>query len=135
MDGFITQDLAGLGGEPTCLWGSFAPNGATNPVVTANGGPPGMKAFTTVYAATGQFTVTLPAGITIPTANSQPTIIVTGQAADLTGYFEVITTGAWVAATRSFVIQVKRAGSGYEAAAAAGCRIHFAIFFNNSTGI
>lgn len=132
MDGFHVQPLGGLGAEGRVLWGSFAPNGASNPLTSSNGGPPGLRAFTTVYAATGQYTVTLPAGLALV---GTPTILLSAQAADLTGYFEVIQTGAYNAATRSFVVQAKRAGSGNAPAAAAGCRIHFALLFNNSTGV
>lgn len=130
MEGFL-QPLQGGGSEPTVFWGSFAPNGSSTPVVTSNGGPPGLKAATVAYAATGQFTVTLPTGWT---AVGSPTVVVSAQAADLTEYFEVIQLGAYAPATRSFVVQAKRAGSGREVAAAAGARIHWAIFFNNSTG-
>ena len=131
MNGFITQMVEGLGAEPMILWGSFAPNGSSTPAVASNGGPPGLKAFTVAYAATGAFTVTLPVGCT-PVGT--PTILLSAQAADLTEYFEVIQTGAYNATTRSFVIQAKRAGTGREVAAAAGARIHFALIFNNSTG-
>jgi hypothetical protein len=132
MIGFLTQRLQALGAEPHVLWGSFAPNGASTPDSDDNEGPPGLRAFTTAYAATGQYTVTLPAGMSMP---ANVTIAAFAQAADLTGYFEVMTTGAYDTTTRTFVIQAKRAGSGYEVAAAAGARIHFAIFFNNSTGV
>lgn len=131
MDGFFRQPLMALGGEPLAFWGSFAPNGASTPAVTSNGGPPGLKASTVAYAATGAFTVTLPEGCT-PVGT--PTVLVSAQAADLTEYFEVMQTGAYSPSTRSFVIQAKRAGSGREVAAAAGARIHWAILFNNSTG-
>jgi hypothetical protein len=131
MDGQFTQGLKAPGGEPRAVWGSFAPNGSSTPVVTSNGGPPGLKAFTVAYAATGAFTVTLPVGYGLV---GTPTILVSAQAADLTEYFEVIQTGAYSPTTRSFVIQAKRAGSGREVAAAAGARIHFAALFNNSTG-
>lgn len=131
MHGFHTQPVHGLGGTPTMLWGSFAPNGTSDPTVASNGGPPGLRPFTVAYAATGQYTLTLPEGVT---PIGTPTLIVSPQAADLTGYFEVMQVGAYDATTRSFVVQAKRAGSGNAPAAAAGCRIHFAIFFNNSTG-
>jgi hypothetical protein len=131
MNGFHTQALEGLGGEPRVLWGSFAPNAASNPLVASNGGPPGVKAFTTVYAATGQFTVTLPVGCT-PVGTA--TVLVSAQCQDLTEYFEVVSIGAYNATTRSFVVQAKRAGTGREVAANAGARIHFALLFNNSTG-
>ncbi len=131
MDGFHTQGVKALGAEPTVLWGSFAPNGTDNPAVASNGGSPGLRAFTTVYAATGQYTITLPVGLSMP---GVPTVMVSAQAADLTGYFEVMTVGAYSAATRSFIVQAKRANSGNAPAAAAGCRIHFALLFNNSSG-
>ncbi len=131
MNGFITQMLEGLGPEPMVFWGSFAPNAALTPVVTSNGGPPGLKAATVAYAATGAFTITLPIGCT-PVGT--PTIVHAPQAESLTEYFETMQVGAYNPTTRSFVIQAKRAGSGREVAASAGARIHWAIFFNNSTG-
>jgi hypothetical protein len=129
MDGFFFQPVKGLGAEPLVLWGSFAPNGSSTPAVASNGGPPGVKAFTVAYAATGQYTITLPAGVVLP---GTPTVLVSAQCADLTAYFEVVQIGAFSSSSRSFVVQAKRAGSGYEPAAAAGCRIHFALLFNNS---
>ncbi len=131
MDGYFLQPVKGGGGEPTVLWGSFAPNGTDDPDSANNGGPPGLRAFTTVYAATGQYTITLPEGWGLI---GTPTILVSAQAADLTGYFEVMTTGAYDPSTRSFVVQAKRANTGEAPAAAAGCRIHFALIFNNSSG-
>ncbi len=131
MHGFHTQKVNALGGEPTLLWGSFAPNGTDDPDVDSNGGPPGLKPFTVEYAATGAYTLTLPENLT-PVGT--PTICVSPQAADLTGYFEVMQTGAYDPTTRSFVIQAKRAASGNAPAAAAGCRIHCISAFNNSTG-
>jgi hypothetical protein len=128
MEGFHTQPIHGLGAEARVVWGSFAPNGASNPLKANNGGPPGARAFTVTYAATGQYTVTLPEGLTLV---GTPTILVSAQAADLAGYFEVMTTGAYNPATRSFVIQAKRAATGQQVAAAAGARIHFALLFNN----
>lgn len=131
MDGFHKQHVMSLGSSPTILRGSFAPNGTSDPLVASNGGPRGLRAFTTVYAATGQYTVTLPTGLILP---GTPTIMVSAQAADLTNYFEVMTVGAFDAVARSFVVQAKRAASGFAPAAAAGCRIHFGLFFNDSTG-
>lgn len=131
MDGFGTQDLMGLGAEPRAIWGSFAPNAALTPAAASNGGPPGVKNFTTAYAATGAFTVTLPAGLTFP---GTPTVLVSAQCESLTEYFAVVTVGAYNATTRTFVIQAHRAGTGREIAAAAGARIHFAFLFNNSSG-
>lgn len=131
MEGLFTQELKALGGEPRALWGSFAPNAALTPSAASNGGPPGLKAFTTAYAATGAFTVTLPAGCT-PVGT--PQIFVSAQAESLTEHFAVMTVGAYNATTRSFVIQAHRAGTGREIAAAAGARIHFLLLFNNSTG-
>lgn len=132
MDGFITQKVNALGAEPLLFWGSFRPNGTSNPDSANNVGPPGLRPFTVAYAATGQYTVTLPAGLSVP-ANA--TIQLTAQAADLSSYFEVMLIGDHaLATTRSFIIQAKRAASGNAPASAAGTRIHFAIFGNNSTG-
>ncbi len=131
MHGYFSQPLHGLGAMPFVLWGSFAPDGTDDPDSDDNEGPPGLKAFTVTEANTGAFTVTLPEGCT-PVGT--PIILVSASAADLTGYFEVMTTGEYDASTRSFVIQAKRANSGNAPTSAAGCRINFALFFNNSTG-
>lgn len=129
MDGQFSQNMEGVGPEPVVLRGSFAPNGTSNPLVASNDGPPSLKAFTTTYAATGLFTVTLPAGLGVV---GTPTIVASAQAV-IADYFEVI-TGAYVASTRSFTIQAKRAASGYAPPAATTTRINFIIAFNNSTG-
>jgi hypothetical protein len=118
-----------VGPDPTWLAASFAPNGTSNPLTASNAGPPSLRAFTTTYAATGLFTVTLPAGFSVV---GTPSIQVTVQAL-IADYFEVM-VGAYVPATRSFTIQAKRAASGYAPPAAATTRIHFTVFFNNSTG-
>lgn len=131
MDGFFAQPVKGLGAEPTVYFGSFAPNGTDDPVVTSNGGPPGLKAFTVTEASTGAFTITLPRGLNV---TGTPTIVHSVQCADLTAYFELVQLGAFDASTRSFVLAAKRAASANAPAAAAGTRVHFAIFFNNSTG-
>ncbi len=131
MDGYFLQPAKGGGAEPTVLWGSFAPNAALTPDTDSNGGPPGFKAFTVAYTATGVFTVTLPVGWT-PVGT--PTILVSAQAESLGEHFQVMVVDAYAAATRSFVIQAHRNGTGREIAASADARIHFALIFNNSTG-
>jgi hypothetical protein len=131
MNGYHTQPLHALGGEPRVIWGSFAPNAASDPEVASNEGPPGVIAFTTAYAATGAFTVTLPAGCT-PVGT--PQIFVSAQCESLTEHFAVAVTGSYDATARTFVIQAHRNGTGREVAANAAARIHFALFFNNSTG-
>lgn len=132
MHGYFLQPIFGGGAEPTVLWGSFAPDGTDDPDSADNAGPPGFKTFTVTEANTGAFTVVLPEGYT-PVGT--PIILVSPSAADLTGYFEVMQTGAYDATTRSFVIQAKRANSGNAPTSAAGCRINFLIAFNNSTGL
>ncbi len=131
MDGSFVQNLEAPGGEPRLIWASFAPNASSNPLVASNQGPPGLRAFTTVYAATGQFTVTLPEGWT-PVANTS--VLLGKQCESLTEHFDVCQVGAFNATTRQLVIQAHRNGTGREIAAAAGARIHFALVFNNSTG-
>lgn len=131
MDGQFCQPLKAPGGEPRLLWASLAPNGSSDPEVASNEGPPGLRSFTTVYAATGQLTVTLPEGWT-PVANTG--VFVSAQCESLTEHFAVCTVGAYDPSTRSLVIQMHRNGTGREVAAAAGARVHFALVFNNSTG-
>lgn len=129
MDGFFPQKLDALGAEPRAFWGSFAPNGSATPLTASNAGPPGLRAFTTAYTPTGLYTLTLPPGLSVV---GTPIIQATVQAL-LADYFEVL-TGAYVAATRSFTIQAKRAAAAFEPAAAATTRINWTINFNNSTG-
>jgi hypothetical protein len=131
MHGYITQDMKALGAEPMVIWGSFAPNAASTPSAASNEGPPGVVAFTTAYAATGAFTVTLPAGC-VPIGT--PHIFVSAQCESLTEHFAVCVTGAYSPTARTFTIQAHRNGTGREVAAHANARIHFALFFNNSTG-
>lgn len=131
MDGQHTQPLHAAGGEPKLLWASFAPNGSSDPLTASNEGPPGLRAFTTTYAATGAFTVTLPSGWT---PVDTPHIFVSAQCESLTEHFQVCVTGSYNATTRQFVVQAHRNGTGREVAANAAARIHFAIAFNNSTG-
>lgn len=131
MDGVYTQPLYAGGGEPRLLWASFAPNAASNPLTASNEGPPGLRSFTTTYAATGAFTVTLPVGWT---PVDTPQIFVSAQCENLTEHFQVCVTGSYNATTRQFVIQAHRNGTGREVAANAAARIHFAMAFNNTTG-
>ncbi len=127
----IGQECKGYGGESRCTYFSFAPNSGSDPAVASNYGPRGIKNATIAYAATGQYTITFPVDFAPP---ADATFVVSAQAADLTGYFEVMTVGAYNAATRVLVVQAKRANSGNAPTAAAGCRIHIGIFFNDSTG-
>lgn len=131
MNGHDVQSLKAGGPEPVLLWASFAPNGSSTPLTASNEGPPGLRAFTTAYAATGAFTVTLPVGWT---PVDTPHIFVSAQCESLTEHFAVCVTGAYSATNRTFVIQAHRNGTGREVAAHANARIHFAIAFNNSTG-
>lgn len=131
MNGLHAQPMEAFGNEPMAIWGSFAPNGASTPSAASNAGPPGIKNFTTAYAATGAFTVTLPVG---STPVGTPQIFVSAQCQDLTEHFQVCVTGSYNATTRSFVIQAHRNGTGREVAAHASARIHFVLLFNNSTG-
>jgi len=128
---WITQIIKGLGAEPRVAWCSFAPNGTSDPATASNTGPRGLKAFTTTYAATGLYTITFPSDFAPP---SDATFLVVPQPADLTGYFEASQVGAYNSATRQLQVQAKRANSGNAPAAAAGCRIHIGIFFNDSSG-
>ncbi len=125
------QPCEGLGPEPFVLHGAIAPNGASNPVVSSNYGPPGLKALTATYAATGVFTLTLPADCT-PVGN--PVIVVSAQCESAAEWFEVCTIGAYNATTRQFVILAHRSGTGRQVPANAATRIAFTIHFNNSTG-
>jgi len=127
----LAQPVCGYGSEPRVVSCSFAPNGESNPLVASNAGPQGIKSFATVYAATGQYTITFPVDFA-PPAGSQ--FLLSAQCASLATYYEVIQVGAYNAATRVLVVQAKQAASGVAVAAAAGARIHIGIIFNESTG-
>ena len=134
MDGFDTRPIDGFGPEPLVYYGSFQCNGTSNPSSTTFRFPRGQT-FTVAYSATGVFTVTLGAGLTLP---SQPlSIKVTPQYATLaTDWFDVGVLGETTlnSSTRQFVIQAHRSGTGQAPANTAGNRINFAIFATNSTG-
>lgn len=135
MDGYITNSVEAIGPDPLVYYGSFQCNASSDPSSTTFRAPPGFRAFTVTYAATGTYTVTLPAGCTLP---SQPYVVACWpQFATLaTDWFECGTLGETTlnAATRQFVIQAHRNGTAREPANTAGNRINFAIFATNSTG-
>lgn len=133
MDGFDVRPMEGLGNERLVYDGSFQCNGTSDPSSATFRYPRGL-AFTVAYSATGVFTVTLPAGLALP---SQPySIVVSAQFATLaTDHFVVGVVGeTTLTTTRTFVIQAHRNGTGQAPANTAGNRINFAIFATNSTG-
>lgn len=127
----FSQPVKGFGGEPRSAYVSFAPNGTSDPLVANNKGPPGVKAFTTTYSATGVYTLVFHPDFAPP---ADATFTATPQPADLTNWFAVQINGAYNAATRTLVVQAHRSGTGQAVAAAAGARIHIGIHFNDSTG-
>jgi hypothetical protein len=134
MDGHSPYRLWGLGPDRFVLAGSFQTNAGSNPSSSTYRGKDGL-AFTVTYAATGVFTVTLPAGFRLP---AQPLAIgAWAQFADLaTDWFEVAVVGETTlnASTRQFVLQAHRSGVAREVANTAGNRINFHIFTQNNTG-
>lgn len=134
MDGHPLTPILGLGPVPAAYWGSFECNGTSDPSSTTFRYPRGL-AFTVVYSATGVFTVTVPAGLTLP--SQAHSIIVTPQVTALSDYFATMIVGETTlnTTTRAFVVQCHRAGTGEAPAATAGNRINFAIFATNSTGL
>lgn len=135
MDGTNTQYLDALGSEPLAYWGSFQCNGTSNPATTTIRAPQGLAAFTVTYSATGVFTITVPAGFTLP--NQVYSIVVSPQFATLaTDWFDCAVLGETTlnTSTRQFVVQAHRSGTGQAPANTAGNRINFAIFASNSTG-
>jgi hypothetical protein len=135
MDGFLTQLVETLGPEPLAYWGSFQCNGTSNPSSTTFRAPPGLAGFTVAYSATGVFTITLPAGLTLP--SQAYSIIASPQFAVLaTDWFDCAVLGESTlnSTTRQFVVQAHRSGTGQAPANTAGNRINFAIFATNSTG-
>lgn len=133
MDGFDLRPLEAMGNEQLVYYGSFQTNGTSDPSSTTFRYPRGLV-FTVTYSATGVFTVTLPAGLTLP---SQPYSIVVGAqfAVLATDHFVVGVLGeTTLTTTRTIVIQAHRNGTGQAPANTAGNRINFAIFATNSTG-
>jgi hypothetical protein len=127
----IAQEVEGYGPEPRVAWMSFAPNGASNPVVTSSNGPRGIKNATITYSATGVYTIVFSSDFQPP---SDAVFVVGAQCAALASYFEAVQLGAYNATTRTLVVQAKQGASGVAVAAAAGARIHIQICFNDSTG-
>ena len=126
--------LLSIGPERVLLAGSFAPNAAVAPVVTASRGREFGQTFTVAYTATGVYTVTFPAGYTLP---AQPaSIIVTPQWSAIANWFDVGVVGETTlnTTTRQFVIQAHRSGTANEPVAAAGTRINFLLHVSNNTG-
>jgi hypothetical protein len=60
-DGFDFRPVQSLGPDPILYSGSFQTNGGSDPSSTTFRYPRGL-AFTVTYAATGVYTITLPAG-------------------------------------------------------------------------
>lgn len=131
MNGLFVQPTEGLGPEPRCVSFSFAPNGTSNPLTSAERGPRPLTNSTITYSATGVYTIVFPVDFT-PPADAQ--FLVSAQCESLANWFEVCQVGAYNATTRTLVVQAHRSGTGQAVAAAAGARIHVAIFFNHSTG-
>lgn len=125
------QPAHGFGPEPRVVGVSFAPNGTSDPLKTSNKGPPGWRAFTTSYAATGAFSVVFSPDFAPP---ADATFVLSAQADALADYFEVMQVGAYNPATYTLVVQTKQGASGVAPAAAAGTRVHIGILFNDSTG-
>jgi hypothetical protein len=126
--------LMGIGPDRIILAGSFAPNTAAAPLAASSRGREFGCLFTVTYAATGVYTVTFPAGYTLP---AQPaSIIVSPQFDAIASGFEVAVIGetTLTSATRQFVIQAHRARTPFEAVAAAGTRINFLLHVSNNTG-
>lgn len=134
MNGQSSYVMFGLGPDRYLLGGSFQTNGTNNPSSSTFRGTQGLL-FTVAYSPTGVYTVTLPAGFTLP---AQPLFVAAWpQFADLsTDWFEVAILGETTlnASTRQFVIQAHRSGTAQAPANTAGNRINFAIFTQNNTG-
>lgn len=128
------HNLKGIGPDRVVVHGSFAPNGASNPLAASSRGREHGNLFTVTYAPTGIYTVTFPQGYTLP---SQPmSIIVSAQCDTFANWFEVINVGETTlnTTTRTIVIQAHRNGVANAPAAAAGCRINFLLVVSNNTG-
>lgn len=126
--------LRGIGPDRIIIAGSFAPNTAAAPLAASSRGREFGATFTVTYAATGVYTVTFPAGFTLP---AQPAcIIVSPQFAAIADGFEVAVIGDTTlnTTTRQFVIQAHRARTPFEALVATGTRINFMLHVSNNTG-
>lgn len=110
---------------------SFAPNGSSNPLLTAVGG--GLTRFITgiTYGATGVYTVQF--GTDFVFANA-PVFHVVAQPDSLANWFIAQQIGQYNTTTRQLVIQAHRSGAGYEPAASSGCRIRSSLYALDTTG-
>lgn len=107
----------------------FAPNGASNP--TSITGPLARLVSSITYSATGIFTIVFTSDFVWP---NTPAFVVTPAFDAIANYFSANQVGAYNATTRTLVVQAHRAGTGYAAAAAAGCAINVAVIAQDSTG-
>lgn len=126
--------LRSIGPDRILLGGSFACNGASDPVIANMRSRDFGFTFIVTYAATGNFTLTLPQGYTLP---AQPaSLIVSPQWDSLVNWFDVAVLGESTlnSTTRQFIIQAHRSGTANAPAANAGCRINFMLLVSNNTG-
>jgi hypothetical protein len=118
--------------EGICLWGSFAPNGASTPLAASFRGSLRYD-MTVAYTATGIYTVTLADGFVFP---EDPVIVPGNGCADVSGTnrFSVVQVAPWSNTTRTFTIQALQEAVAFAVPAATGNRITFTLDAVNSGG-
>lgn len=132
MDGLNRGELLTIGKDQYLLTGSFAVNGGSAVDQTTRRGTDLGFPFSVTYAATGQFTVTLPSGMGFV---AQPgSIVVSPQWDAVANWFDVAVVGDFNLTARSFLIQAHRSGTANAPPAGTGARINFAIKVSNTTG-
>lgn len=134
MDGLGNAcPIDALGAEHYLLCGSFQGNGVSDPVTTTKRTSPGFSWTVVRNAAVGLYLVTLDETLALP---ELPIAMgVTMQGAVLaTDRFEAMILGEFVLSTRSFQIQLHRAGVAFELPATAGNRVNFWMLVRNTTG-
>ncbi len=134
MDGLGNAGpIQGIGEDLFYLVGSFQGNGTSDPAVAGKRSTPGFVWTVIRNAAVGLYLVTLDAALALP--ELPVAIRATTQGAVLaTDRCEAMILGEFVLASRSFQIQLHRAGTAFELPNTAGNRVNFELFVRNTTG-
>ena len=124
--------IKGIGAELYILSGSFQGNGTSDPATAGKRSTPGFV-WTVVRAGVGLYTITLDASLALPElpvaveATTQGAVLATDRC-------EAMVLGEFNLTTRSFQIQLHRAGTAFELQNTAGNRVNFKLFVRNTTG-
>ena len=112
--------------------GQFKPTLSSSPTTSVNKGTLKNK-FSTVYAATGIYTLTFNSGIVFP---ETPIFVFQSQCADITNTnrFEVTVITPWSNTTRAIVIQTSQAGTALDVPTDPENLVNFIVLAINNTG-